>query len=80
MREVHWLFIDTLRKLNIDVDIDDEKLEKLNAYYHMLAETNSYMNLTAIIDEKEVYVKHFADSLTILRKKLIYLINQKTLS
>ena len=58
-------FILEVKKLNID--IDDSKLDKLNKYYEMLIEYNKVMNLTAITEKEQVYLKHFYDSLTILK-------------
>ncbi len=40
-----------------------KQAEKLNAYFRFLVEYNAKVNLTAITDEDEVIVKHFADSL-----------------
>jgi len=48
-------------KLNKDV------LAKLEQYYQILKEENSKYNLTRIIEEKDVYLKHFYDSLTITK-------------
>lgn len=58
-------FIDELKKLN--VIIDNEKLIKLNEYYNLLLEWNSKINLTRIIEKKDVYLKHFYDSLTLTK-------------
>ncbi len=56
-------FVYYLKKLNIN--ISEEKLEKLNIYYEFLIEWNEKFNLTAITEKKDVYLKHFYDSLTI---------------
>lgn len=45
--------------------IDDGKWEQLGRYYELLVDWNSRMNLTSIVEEDEVYVKHFYDSLLI---------------
>ena len=58
-------FISALKELNIDVK--DDILEKLDTYYKMLIEYNSHTNLTRIIEEKEVYLKHFYDSVTLVK-------------
>lgn len=68
-------FIEEVSKLGIDVD--DDKLNKLNLYYELLIEWNEKINLTAIVDKKDVYLKHFYDSLTI--SKIIDLNNYSTL-
>jgi 16S rRNA (guanine527-N7)-methyltransferase len=65
-------FINELKKINIDVT--DKKLEQLDKYYKILVSENEKYNLTAITEEKQVYLKHFYDSLTIF--KMIELENQ----
>lgn len=56
-------FIDSLKELNIE--LDKEKLKKLEIYYNFLNEYNKHTNLTAITEKEDVYLKHFYDSLTI---------------
>lgn len=58
-------FITALQELNID--ITEEQLNKLNKFYKLLIEWNKKINLTRIVEEKEVYLKHFYDSLTIVK-------------
>lgn len=53
-----------------------KQLEELDVFYDALIEKNKVMNLTAITDYNEVYLKHFYDSL-LLTKCLD--INNKTL-
>ena len=65
-------FISELKKINIK--ITDDMLSKLDEYYKILVEENSKYNLTAIIEESSVYLKHFYDSLSII--KIIDLNNQ----
>lgn len=54
-----------LEKLNIN--LTDEMKNKFELYYSKLVEVNSYMNLTAITEHDEVYIKHFLDSLFITK-------------
>lgn len=68
-------FIEELLKLNIE--ISEEQLKQLDKYYKLLVEWNSFMNLTGITAENEVYLKHFYDSLTIT--KIVNLSKTKTL-
>lgn len=68
-------FIKAVKQLN--VDLTEEKLEKLNKFYNLLIEWNKKINLTRIEEEEEVYLKHFYDSLTIA--KAVYLSEIKTL-
>ena len=65
-------FIEEIKKLGIE--ITDEQLNQLDLYFHLLVETNKKFNLTAITEEQDVYLKHFYDSLTIV--KAIKLDNQ----
>lgn len=58
-------FIEEVNKLGIEVT--EEKLNKLDKYYNLLIEYNKIMNLTAITDRESVYLKHFYDSLTIVK-------------
>lgn len=59
------LFIKEVSKLGIN--ISNKQLEELDIYYKMLIEYNKNVNLTAITDEKDVYLKHFYDSMTIVK-------------
>lgn len=58
-------FINEVLKLGIEVT--DEKMNMLKIYYDLLIEWNEKINLTAITERKEVYLKHFYDSLTIAK-------------
>jgi len=58
-------FINELKKLNIN--ITKQNLENLDKYYNLLKEWNKKFNLTRIIEEEDVYLKHFYDSLCILK-------------
>ena len=56
-------FIEELEKIGIK--ITQLQLNQLDKYYHLLLEWNQKINLTTIIKESDVYLKHFYDSLTI---------------
>ncbi len=58
-------FKSELEKLNIS--LNDDMANKFELYYKKLIEVNSYMNLTAITEHDEVYIKHFLDSLFIVK-------------
>ena len=58
-------FINEIKKLGIDVT--EEQLEKLEIYCNFLLEYNTHTNLTAIKNREEVYLKHFYDSLTLIK-------------
>lgn len=59
-------FIRNLQEL--DININEEQLRKLERFYNILKEENKKINLTRIIEKEEVYLKHFYDSLTITKK------------
>ena len=69
-------FINELKKINIhiDINISEKTLSKLEQYFHILVEENNKYNLTAITAEDQVYLKHFYDSLCIV--KIVNLDNQ----
>lgn len=56
-------FVEECKRINIFLTPD--QLEKLNKFYHLMLEWNQKINLTRITEEKEVYLKHFYDSLTL---------------
>ena len=58
-------FIEELKKINIE--LTSKKLQQLDQYYHLLVEWNKKINLTRIIEEQDVYLKHFYDSLTLIK-------------
>ncbi len=51
----------------LGVCLTEEMTEQLFSYYEQLTEKNKVMNLTGITEEREVIIKHFADSLSIVR-------------
>ncbi|WML50372.1 16S rRNA (guanine(527)-N(7))-methyltransferase RsmG [Neobacillus sp. PS3-34] len=46
------------------INLSAEQLEQFETYYETLVEWNEKMNLTAITEKEEVYLKHFFDSIT----------------
>lgn len=51
----------------IDIEINDKQLEQFQIYFDYLIEMNQVMNLTAITEMKEVVLKHFIDSIAIIK-------------
>ncbi|MDO4293429.1 MAG: 16S rRNA (guanine(527)-N(7))-methyltransferase RsmG [Eubacteriales bacterium] len=49
------------------VSITERQREQFLKYYELLAEWNSFMNLTAITDFDEVMKKHFVDSISLVK-------------
>ena len=68
-------FVEELKKL--DIEITDKQLNQLERYYELLVEYNEKVNLTAITNKEDVYLKHFYDSLTIV--KVVDLKKEETL-
>ena len=60
------LFINSLKELNIEVT--EEKINKLEKFYELLIDWNNKINLTRIVEKEEDYLKHFYDSLTIVKE------------
>lgn len=58
-------FIEQIKKLGLFPT--KEQLKKLNQLYEMMIEENKVMNLTRIVKKDDVYLKHFYDSLTIVK-------------
>ena len=51
----------------IGIDITDEIFNKFEMYKDLLIEWNNKFNLTTIIKEEDIYLKHFFDSLYITK-------------
>lgn len=51
----------------LGLNVTEEKLEQLDIIYNTLVETNKTMNLTRITEKEDVYLKHFYDSLTLVK-------------
>lgn len=51
----------------LGVEVTPLVLEKLNKFYKLLISWNEKINLTSITEEKDVYLKHFYDSLTLCK-------------
>ena len=51
----------------LGIKLTQDQLDKFKTYYQLLVEANKIVNLTSIVEEQEVAVKHFIDSLTCLK-------------
>ena len=49
----------------IDIVLDEKSIESFYKYMNILLEWNEKINLTAIIEPKEIILKHFVDSISI---------------
>lgn len=47
------------------IELENDKLQKFENYKELLKEWNNKFNLTAILDDTDIAIKHFADSLSI---------------
>ena len=50
---------------NINIELSDRQLEQFEIYFKFLVEYNEFVNLTAITEEEDVYIKHFYDSILV---------------
>lgn len=51
----------------IEISLSKEQINQFLIYYDLLVEWNSFMNLTGITEFEEVVIKHFVDSLTLVK-------------
>ena len=58
-------FIEEVNKLNIH--LSENQLNQLEEYYNLLIDYNEKVNLTRITKKEDVYLKHFYDSLTLIK-------------
>ncbi len=65
MREFKTIFLDALSEFSIE--LDEIAIDRFCDYQRLLLEWNEKMNLTALTEPRDIAVKHFVDSLTLLR-------------
>lgn len=58
-------FLKELEKINIT--LTENQILKLEKFYELLIIWNEKINLTTILKEEDVYLKHFYDSLTLIK-------------
>lgn len=58
-------FIQGVKEL--DIEISQDKINNFRIYKELLKEWNEKINITAIKDDKEIDIKHFLDSLTVIK-------------
>ena len=56
------------KSMFLNIHFSVEQLEQFFVYMNLLIEWNEKMNLTAIIEPEEIILKHFIDSITILKE------------
>ena len=50
---------------DLNIEVNEKQLQCFYKYMNLLIEWNNKINLTAIIEPKEIIIKHFIDSITI---------------
>lgn len=58
-------FVEELKKIGINVT--KNQLKQFDKYYNLLIDWNKKINLTGIVEKKDVYLKHFYDSATLYK-------------
>ena len=67
--EKNEFYIEFTKKLQeIEITLNEEQQNQFYMYMNLLIEWNQKINLTAITEPKEIILKHFIDSLTILKE------------
>lgn len=61
--------IDKLKELlsEIGITLTKNQGKKLHKYFDLVIETNEHVNLTRITEKDDFYLKHFYDSLTLIK-------------
>lgn len=54
----------TNKLISNGIELNDKQLKQFDIYFQLLVEWNEKINLTALTDKEDVYLKHFYDSLT----------------
>lgn len=70
-------FLSELEKLNIS--LSEKQISQFISFYEILVEKNQYMNLTAITEFDEVIIKHFIDSVSLIKALPIDYINNSNI-
>ena len=53
--------------LQLNLELKEEEINKFETYMRLLLEWNEKINLTAITEENDIVLKHFIDSMTVLK-------------
>lgn len=54
---------------DLELEFSDEKFETFNMYKDLIKEWNDKVNLTSILDDNEIFKKHFIDSIKVYKFK-----------
>lgn len=53
--------------MSFNIKSDEEMIDRFEMYRNILVKYNQHMNLTGITEQREVYIKHFLDSVAIFK-------------
>lgn len=53
---------------DLGIELTDNQKDQLEEFYNILIKENKKINLTRIVEKEDVYLKHFYDSLTIVKE------------
>ena len=70
LKSLSYDIIKTMKEIFLEngIDITNEQYEKFEKYYQLLVFYNEKFNITAITEKREVFIKHFLDSVINLKK------------
>lgn len=63
----HLRFFSNLVTTKLEITLSDIQLHQFSLYADLLIEWNQKINLTSIVEPEEIVVKHFLDSLTLVK-------------
>ena len=66
MQKEEWIEILKNQCNDLNMSINENQLEQLHIYMKLLQKCNENINLTSIIEDKDILQKHFIDSITII--------------
>lgn len=61
----------------LGIALTDRQLAQFEIYYELLTEKNKVMNLTAITEREDVILKHFVDSLALVKAECVDFLHKK---
>ncbi|WDV48286.1 16S rRNA (guanine(527)-N(7))-methyltransferase RsmG [Clostridiaceae bacterium M8S5] len=56
----------------MDINLNNEDIDKFYKYKEILKDWNEKINITALIEDNDIEIKHFVDSLTIFKLKYLH--------
>ena len=63
----------------LGLELNDKQIKQFADYANFLIEYNKHTNITAITDLESIYLKHFYDSLTIIKQDMVDISNVNNL-